>query len=787
MRVTIHFAICSMISIFCSISTVSASERGMIFSEDVTINGFNGSSQITDIVSMVVQADLQPSGPEFLTDISYSITPARSIQIEPSAAFDGTNFMVVWTDGWTPSSSIFGTRIDQSGTVLDQPGFPISSRGDIADPAIAFDGTNYLVIWTDDNGLFGSRVDQQGQVLDSPVLSISPTDVDENPALAYDGTDFLVVWSRNVNPYRQIYGCRVSSAGVVLDPGGVPISTTSGHKYSPSLAFDGANCMVIWSDRRNGNYTDIYGSRVTPDAAVLDPDGIPIDISSVNKFTERIAFDGDNYLVIWEHTGHGIRGVRLSPQARIIKPGVFQVSPDGAGPEGCSLAFDGTNFLTVWSNYLDSNLYGCRIDKNGTLLDPAGLLIATIPADVINELELVFGLQNFGLFWMDDRYGIAQKDILGMRIDTTGFALDPVGFLVSTGINDQLQPAVTFDGQNYLIVSEDNHVDRATDIYGSRVDQSGNIISSVDFVISDAPNVQKAPKVACAWNSGVNFVIWQDCGTDYSNIYGCRVDMNGTRLDPAGLLVSRKPQGFYREEPDIASDGTYFIAVWSDKRSGSWYVYGTLINRYGSILYPSGIRISNRDLSDSPSITSKGNQYLVAYTRGTYNTDIYGCRLSWYGKVLDPINFSISKATESQRNVDLSSDGTNYLAVWFDMRNGAYEIFGCRIYDDGNLLDPNGFLIATGVGNDCFPSVSFNGTNYLVVWNDENFNVYGTEVDPSSATVITEFLVSQNTYWKKPVVASGPTNSLAVYTKYTESIEGLPAYTYRNWGNILLK
>ena len=56
---------------------------------------------------------------------------------------------------------------------------------------------------------------------------------------------------------------RVSQAGVVLDPNGIPIATTGNEQHAPRVTFGGSNFFVAWQDS-SGAENDVYGARVSP-------------------------------------------------------------------------------------------------------------------------------------------------------------------------------------------------------------------------------------------------------------------------------------------------------------------------------------------------------------------------------------------------------------------------------------------------------------------------------------------------------------------------------------------
>ena len=272
--------------------------------------------------------------------------PAAYSQGRPAAAFDGTNYLVVWTDNRSGSSEdIYGARVNVGGVVLDPLGIAISTAETYQGcPAVAFNGTNFLVAWYDYRSgssydIYGARVSVGGAVLDPTGIAISTAaGFQEYPAVGSDGTNYLVVWhdGRDVGDLH-IYGARVSAGGAVLDPAGIAISTAAVEQYRPRIAFDGTNCLVVWYDYRSGSPMDIYGARVSAGGVVLDPAGIAISTAANEQVSPAIAFDGTNYLVVWEDRRSGtsdIYGARVSVGGSVLDPSGIAICGEAIGVGG---------------------------------------------------------------------------------------------------------------------------------------------------------------------------------------------------------------------------------------------------------------------------------------------------------------------------------------------------------------------------------------------------------------------------------------------------------------------
>jgi hypothetical protein len=614
-------------------------------------------------------------------------------------------------------------------------------------PSVAFDGVNYLVVWHDDrNGyyfdIYGTRINQAGVVLDSLGIEISTVSGDQFvPSVAFDGTNYLVVWVDASGLYCDIYGSRVSRSGVVLDPSGIAICTAEDHQYDPLVAFDGTNYLVVWQDWRSGDYFDIYGTRVSQSGVVLDLSGIAISTADYSQFNPRVAFDGTNYLVVWEDWRSGtydydIYGARVTQTGTVLDPGGIAISTKANWERYPSVTFDGTNYLVVWDEKrsVSSDIYGSRVSQTGIVLDPEGIAISTGTGDQFAS-SIAFDGTNYLVVWED--YNSGSSDIYGARVNQDGLVLDPVGIAITTALNEQLEAHVVFDGNNYLVVWQD----------------------------------------------------YRNDPTEFANpdVYGTRVNQSGVVLDPSGIALAYEV--YYQWYPSVAFDGTNYLVVWEDYRSGSSDIYGARVNQSGIVLDPDCIAIAT-EINEQwyPSVAFDGTNYLVVWQdKPSGSSDIYGVRVSQSGVVLDLEGIAISTETGSQGYPSVAFDGTNYLAVWEDRRSGSYDIYGARVSLTGTVLDPTGITISAAENAQRTPSITFDGANYLVVWADgrsgSSADLYGAEVNVLG-TVVDSFAVSVQTGNQlTPALVHGQGDQLlVVYCGFVDYINTHAANTLRIWG-----
>jgi hypothetical protein len=643
--------------------------------------------------------------------------------------------------------------IDEGEFLVDTSVTHVPAPGTQTAPGIAFDGTNFLVVWEDHRNvgadIYGARVTTAGVVLDPVGFAISTAAGDqEPPAVAFDGTNFLVVWEDWRTDTADVYGARVSPQGVVLDSNGIAVSAASGRQEEPAIAFDGTNFLVVWQDDR-GSSVDIYGARVNQAGEVLDPSGTPVSTGANDQLCPAVAFDGTNFLVAWEDlrgAASDIYGARVTQAGVVLDPSGFAISMAANRQWSSDVAFDGTNLLAVWQDLRAgggySHIYGARVTQAGTVLDTNGISISPTAYDQWSP-EAAFDGTNFLVVWEDWR-GSSYYDIYGARVTRSGVVLEPNSIVISQAADAEYVPAVAFDGTNFLVAWQD-HRGRSPDIYGARVTQAGVVLDPSGIPVATLANDQLSPAVGF---DGTNFlVVWEDWRNGWDlDVYGARVTQAGVVLDPLGIAISQASRDQAR--PGVAFDGTNFLVVWEDHRSVEYsHIYGARVTRDGEVLDTSGIALAASEHDrQSPEAAFDGTNFLVVWSdnRNGFDWDIYGARVSRSGTVVDPQGIGISVAANHQWFVDLGFDGENYLVAWTDVRSSLYDIYGARVSPQGAVLESLGFAISIAASAQRYPSVAFGGTSYLVVWEDWRGggpDIYGARVALAGVVLDTNGIV----------------------------------------------
>lgn len=369
-----------------------------------------------------------------------------------------------------------------------------------------------LIFFMNDVGADSSA---SSSISDFPVNVDSGADaIGGSPSIAYDGENFLTVWAKDSN----IYCARTSREGVVLDPDGIVVSVgynENANYRQPSVGFDGTNYFVVWVATRSGE-NDIYGCRVTKYGQILDPEGIRITYAG-NVYIKPvgIAFDGSNYLLVWRTTASMVMGVRMNPSGIALDNQVgFKIADNGYYP---SVAYDNVDdvFMAVWhqGDFGSLTVWGALIDTEGELLSPDNFLICNDPQDKENA-RIAFGGTNFMVIWYDWRPNSDQLigSCYGTRVTAQGAVLDKPAFKIAERVRGEIFPNIVFDGTDFVAVwSTDSFAAnkfRLSDVYATRITTAGLVLDRQAIPVSTAFEHQFGPSIG--FGGDKYLVVWND-------------------------------------------------------------------------------------------------------------------------------------------------------------------------------------------------------------------------------------------------------------------------------------
>ncbi|WP_083680824.1 hypothetical protein [Archangium sp. Cb G35] len=362
----------------------------------------------------------------------------------PAMATDGKQFLTAWRDVLRPGQ-LFAARVSTDGELLDPDSIRLNldPAVEAGDPAIAFDGKQFLVVWQGSLTLYLVRVNRDGTVV-PPVLPIADIFASPSPAptiacgwrkclvawpdvagpssirgvivesddmglgtrelvisspaqpftsfgisAAWGHDRFLVVWSDERTGIPKLLAARVRPDGTVLDPSGIPVSTSPGVQSFSDVVATKHGFFIAWSDTRLGT-RDIFGTLVKPDGSVPDPDGFLIESSPDDEFDPAVSYDGSRVLASWSRLSPGrfsVRGNFVRADGSLASPVGFPLSTGEFVREvQQDVAYaDGTHFV-AWcaAPAVDEPpfqvILGSRVKKNGALVDDPAIRISHSPS-----------------------------------------------------------------------------------------------------------------------------------------------------------------------------------------------------------------------------------------------------------------------------------------------------------------------------------------------------------------------------------------------------------------------
>lgn len=469
----------------------------------------------------------------------------------------------------------------------------------------------------------------------------------------------------------------------------------------------------------------------------------------------RIAPGGPGYLAVWEEARPVITGQTSSA------------------------------YEPLTGNQID--IYGARLDANGTLLDTSPILISqhgrnqTKPQVAWNEEA-----QAWLVVWTGERPDwYFASDIQAARVSADGQVLDATPILLRPETNDPSndyaeQPTVASDGQRWLVLWVDilwNAGYGKPNLAGKRVNGDGTVVDPSPVVIYQHPDEVFGPiQPHLAWAGDEYLVVWERAGfydiigkrinADLQTLgpnsfvitssgYGPRVATNGAdflvssrhnrahrvthagvSLDPTGIDLTTPPTNDYRG-PDVAWDGTSYLVVGSGYAGATYSTHFARVTPAGLVASTGAVEPTGDDQFNATVASRGGGVALVAWGErdktDLFPENIRSARLDAVGPAGPVVDVSVG--LHRQTYVRFAHNGDERLAVFVSEGGGTERILAQRITLDGTPIDMEPTVVTTvGEYGRIPPDVAWNNGYYLVTWS-EGPSIYGRRLDASAQPV----------------------------------------------------
>ncbi|HEU4403209.1 MAG TPA: PKD domain-containing protein [Candidatus Polarisedimenticolia bacterium] len=712
-----------------------------------------------------------------------AITAAAMYQVAPFLSQGGSAVLAVWADNRANSTGgyegetswdIYGMRLDGAGNPLEAVPFAVTAgRASQHNPRAAWNGTNWLVVY-ESNDISGTgsfrqdsleavRVAPDGHVLDAkPIKIFNMTPVGGTWAVASDGSQWVVV-NQGTSSTGDLVAARISSAGVLQDPG--PRSLVPGTYYLRGglhLAFAGGVFLLAYEESMTGhdptNVIRFNSSLTLLDAAPYSLAGAPLG---------RLVSNGASFYAVWNEQlpdyTMSVKGSRIGTNGQKLDGGGVNISGPN-GPSGyavTSVAWDGTTWKVTWGAVDGTRL--ARVNAAGQVLDPGGVLVA----GASTGLSASAGNGTVQLVRSEFVTNDSDYDVFTGHIDSANVA-GPERTL-SIGAPSQSRPEVATSGSGYMMVY------RSSTAAGNRVlaqplDATGNPRTAEPVELDSANGINYPGYPAVAWNGSVYMAAWNNG----SGVVVRRVRQDGTLVDPTPILVM---VGF--GPVDIAALGGDFLVAGLRCGINCQYVFPIAARVRGGdgVVLDAAPLQFNGIFSSNVRLAALGGRWLLvwqsnashdncsAYTNGAFvdaaggqapeftihgpysscgGNGIFtiglaasnnvalmvqsqeltsGVENDLLGRLIDPDGtvhpyFNLTPWSDDQYRPRIAWDGSYFVVVWQDQRtalgigpwrleefDARSDLMGMRITEGGAILDPQGFVLSNSPVGEAYPNV----------------------------------------------------------------------------------
>lgn len=525
---------------------------------------------------------------------------------------------------------------------------------------------------------------------------------------------------------------------------------SAGNQELPAIARGATNFLVVWEDDSaslggfvappNGFHqnSNVYAARLDLNGDRIDAVPIVVAAGTFDQVKPRVAWNGENYLVTWTssrptqfYVTTGIYAARVAPDGTVLDdPPIVIEDGDDFDERDPVVASDGTNWAVFYTDFVQGQ--------------PAETLDAALvhPAGFVMQKNVVIGSGqstqpvNVDVEFAVDRYLVAYErgysGAYGRFVDTS---LQAIGTQMTFQTNAN-KPEVATNGAGFFV--------SFSGVRGTPVDLAGNVAIPGGASYIGGGSAWE-PETDCAWDGAHWTIAFSDLtfGAGGERMYLSQVSPTGV-LEPSMPLIVHASNDAVREFA-LANGNGFTQVVWNDWGTSAGGggtdpndLLATHVNVDGGTTAVVGVSVSAPAQIQPAIAGDAAHGYLVAYLSLVSGvTRVHAQRLSSSGGAVDLEPIVLATGTRAIRRIDTAFDGTEWLVVWDDNFGTLRHTFGRRVALDGSVPDAAPVNLLRGER----PTVAAQdgARRFLVAsWDHNQSNEYirATRVDGASTTAL---------------------------------------------------
>lgn len=576
------------------------------------------------------------------------------------------------------------------------------------------------------------------------------------PFIATNGSDFLVAWTDGRAGFPvAVYATRVAADGRVLDPTGIRVATTN----SVLGVFRMAAAYTVLTTGIGGT---MLLTRIGDDGAIVDGPRVVLDhtVSAAASNGTRIVLIDAGTLTILDDRGNVLeRNVPLGAPAGFLSVvasngSTFLVATASSPDDIVDLtALDAaghprlpstrTGFPTTARPVIASDGSDYLVVFAGGPFDFVAVR-AGADAQVRAQTTRVNSPGPGSLTWTGSNYLMLtasrspQRQIEVLPVSRDGVPGDP-RFLSGATTDTPSLTAIAWNGSAALASWSVGESDNTSlDLAAELLHGDGSPIGAPETIANSA-NAQAAPQIATGGTT--DLVVWDEP----SGIYAARLTREGIPVDGRGILVAEAPVGSrlfaggIHPLPRVAFDGSAYAVVWSD---AAFALHLRRIDpETGSLI------------GDATTIAACVQSFDIGRDDRGLVVFYAACGDQLVARRVDAAGAPGAASSITAPDVRAISpraawNGTEWLVVWNELVPGISPPLVGRENVFGALLthDFAGTLLPITIEGNGFaelpPVVATNGNDFFVAWSHVEGGLYARRVAPTGTLSATQLLVA---------------------------------------------